>query len=223
MVRELGAAHLMAARLEKPLESCEERLDRLVDDLRENDLNRSTRLKIHTYVEKYKTIMHLYRKVRVSQDDGFKKLYKGFYKVRRGEPWCKTYFSELDKLKRHPMTFRKILQELCLLDPKHRVESSFASKMLATRYPQKYPPIDQWVLKNLDERLPHTDNKKRKIEEISQWYTRVVKCYHEWLVTKKGKWLVDFFDRRICPNSRIPKVKKLDFILWQARSRGKGR
>ncbi len=176
--------------------------------------------RIRDGVEKYRTIMCIYKSAtQVLRNSDFKKLYKSFYRVRRPSRWCKSYFSILDKLKKHPMTFKEILQ--ALYDQTGKVEASFASKMLATSNPAS-PVIDKWVLANLSERLPYQYEKNR-IEKVAQLYGCIVKEYRRLLASDEGKRLVTLFDDSICLNSRITNVKKVDLILWQTRRNPRSR
>lgn len=167
-------------------------------------------------VEKYQLIMKMYDKFNVSKDKDFQRLYNGFYRVaHRPKDWYLCYYRMLEGLKTKNRTFKYILRKLHKRTG--RLEASFSSKMYHTRNPDS-PIIDKWVLKNMGLRLPlaHEDN---RIEKTVQLYDNLIKRYKDLALSDEGKEYVERFNK-ICPNTKITKVKKIDFILWQIGRRG---
>ncbi len=167
---------------------------------------------IKSGVEKYKLIMKKYCEVNVSKDKDFQRLYNGFYRVaHRSKEWYLRYYQILEGLKIKNRSFEDILRALDIQGT-GRIEASFSSKMCATRNPD-YPIIDKWVLKRMGWSLPHTKASNR-IEKTARLYDSLIRRYEDLLSNREGRRYIKWFDE-ICPKTKITKVKKIDFILWQ--------
>lgn len=172
-----------------------------------------TRLK--SGVEKYQTIMKKYWSVDITKDWKFQRLYNGFYRVRqKSREWYTCYYEMLENLKIHNCSFDEILQELKTRT--NRIEASFASKMHATRNLNS-PIIDKWILKNLDLKLPYSYERNR-FEKITQLYKKITEWYEKYASSEEGVKYIKLFNK-ICPESDISNIKKIDFILWQTRQK----
>lgn len=181
------------------------------DDLgKSNMLSAAKKENIKRGVGKYHLIMKKYRKVNVSKDKDFQRLYNGFYKVRRGKDWCSHYYQILEDLKTKDLSFEYILR--ALQKRTGNLEASFSSKMCATRNPN-LPIIDSRVLECMNMALPgHAEDER--IEKTVQLYNGLIKRYGDLLSDGDGEKYIKLFDE-ICPDTEITKVKKMDFILWQ--------
>jgi hypothetical protein len=126
--------------------------------------------------------------------------------------WQKEFYSLLQKSKKDTTTFENTLSKL--FEKTGKIESSFASKLVATIDP-KMPVIDSIVLKNLKFKLPYSYDKEREIK-ILKIYQTLIKEFSLFLKTESGKYLVEQFAKEY-PTSKISKTKMLDLILWQTR------
>jgi len=164
-------------------------------------------------VQKYLEIMDRYWKVSVVGDRSFQRLFNGYYRIRQRPPaWYRHYFTMLEHLKTNNCSFGEILQGL--QNRTGQLEASFASKMYATRNPER-PVLDRWVLDNLRLRLPRHGEQAR-IQKVVQLYERIVVWYRDFLSTPGGQRGLRMFDDLI-PQRAVTPVKKIDFILWQTR------
>jgi len=164
-------------------------------------------------LEKYNFIMQTLKKVDVSTDALFQKKFKGFYRVRRNEDFCKLYFSilEIHKRKNTEPTFSELLDTF--LDKFKKIEASYMSKLLAT-INDNFPVYDRNVLAILRISKPSyllsTDDRKKKICEI---YSMLIKWYSDFIPSDEGKKWLELFNQEF-PNTHISSTKKIDSILW---------
>lgn len=171
--------------------------------------------KVKTGLDKYWIIQSEVMDKDVSKDTDFQKKFNYFYKItpHRNKEWQKEFYSLLQKSKKDTVTFESTLSKL--FKKTGKVESSFASKLVATIDP-KMPVIDSIVLKNLKLKLPYSYEKDREIK-IHKIYQTLVKEFSLFLKTETGKYLVEQFAKEY-PTSKISKTKMLDLILWQTRN-----
>ena len=149
----------------------------------------------------------------VDKDKEYRKTFKGFYRVRRGEKWSDVFFSILQREKRNrTISFRSVLKKM--FEETGRVEASFCSKLIATINP-KLPVWDTRVLANLGLRNPYiqdtADRLCCRIEVyscIKTWSSNAIReaCFEEW---KKR------FDDAFPQFRHFTDMKKLDLFLWQ--------
>jgi len=168
---------------------------------------------LKTGLEKYNFIMQTFKEVDVSTDIFFQKKFKGFYRVRRNDDFCKLYFSMLETYKRKNAepVFSELLDTF--FEKFEKLEASFISKMLAT-INDSYPIYDRNILAILRISKPSyllsPEDRKNKICEI---YAMLIKWYNDFIPSDEGKkWLKLFNDE--FPNTRISSIKKIDLILW---------
>jgi hypothetical protein len=95
----------------------------------------------------------------VSQDYVFQNQFNAFYRVRRNSDWQRHFYTLLEASKASGIMFTHALH--VLLEQTSRFEASFASKLVATLYPEK-PVIDQHVLRNFGLRLPSGKNREHR-------------------------------------------------------------
>jgi hypothetical protein len=171
--------------------------------------------KVKKGLDQYLWIQSELMKKDVSKDVEFQKKFNYFYKItpHRNKEWQKEFYSLLQKSKKDTVTFESILSKL--FKKTGKVESSFASKLVATIDP-KMPVIDSIVLKNLKLKLPYSYDKERE-SKIIKIYQTLIKEFSLFLKTESGKYLVEQFTKEY-PTSKISKTKMLDLILWQTRN-----
>jgi hypothetical protein len=164
-------------------------------------------------LNKYLKIMDMVKKVDVSQDEEFQKLFNGFYRMRqRPKIFYKKYYSFMENNKETPPSFEKTLRYI--YEELGRMEPSFSSKLVATLNPNM-PIWDSVVLNNLKLKAP-AYYRKNRLEEIIAFYGDIVNHYIELLDSEKGKIIVELFDQEY-PKTGITDAKKVDFVLWQNR------
>ena len=146
-----------------------------------------------------------------SEDPDFQKKYNAFYRVRRDEAWRKEYYRLMSTYReKGNASFGIIL--LRLFQATGRVESSFASKMLAT-LDADMPIWDSKVLKALQLRLKGS-KPEIKMPNAVILYDRICEWYKVFLQTEKAKNWIQRFDQAFPGHKSLSATKKIDFILW---------
>lgn len=79
-------------------------------------------------VDKYLRIQDILMNTDVSKDKVFQKSFKGFYRIRRNDDWCKIYFKLLEQQKTSQKSFSELLR--IIFNETGRVEASFTSKLV---------------------------------------------------------------------------------------------
>lgn len=150
----------------------------------------------------------------VSTDRDFQKSFKGFYRVRRNDAWCKVYFTLLKKQKTEHKTFPELLK--IVHEKTGRFEASFVSKLLATTSTD-LPIWDSFVLKNLGISSPTYLKGEEKCNAIISKYNELCSCVKELSELPEMKSAIKKFDKTINRSNDISLTKKIDFILWSIR------
>ena len=151
----------------------------------------------------------------VSKDRDFQRKFVGFYRVRRNQEWRQIYFDLLERTKTNDTDFDSILKEL--YRQTGRIEASFASKLVATRYPEK-PVWDQYLLENLGLKRPgYHLPKQRRLEKSILLYSELERKMNALETSEVGQCIVESFDRKHPAFRNISNIKKLDLTLWQIR------
>ena len=148
----------------------------------------------------------------VTKDEEFQRRYKSFYRVRRSQEWCQSYFALMQKAKNKTVNFETTLKQM--RKKSGRLEASFVSKFIATLDPNK-PVIDKWILKNFGLQLPHYKAKDRE-RKIVDTYNELVEMYLKLLKEPYIKTLIKKFSQRY-PDISITDVKKIDLVFWKVR------
>ena len=164
-------------------------------------------------LDRYAFIMKSVREVDVSSDETFQRQFNAFYKVRKSAGWRNNYYSLFERAKIEPMLYEDILKRL--YDSTGCVESSFASKMLATLDDQ-CPIIDQYVLKNLGLVITGSGRAARLDSTIQTFYT-LCDWYDDYLETEEARNNIAWFDSILPGYAWISDVKKIDYLLWAKR------
>lgn len=161
---------------------------------------------------RYLKIQDLFRRIDVSKNIEFQRLFNGYYRVRRGLDWQRKFYSIFQVARRDRLTFGEILARL--QKKTGRAEASFGSKLMATIDP-KMPVIDKFVLQNLGLRLPSVGAIDR-LEKIVEIHKQIKLQMTSFLRTSNGKYLIQQFKKHF-PDARITSIKMLDLVLWQTR------
>jgi len=148
----------------------------------------------------------------VSADREFQRRFAGFYRVRRGEAWRRTFFEILQNHKGTNLAFSTALGQLARATG--RVEASFASKLVATINPDQ-PVIDSVVLRNVGLRLPPLGAADR-LDRIVLVHSQLANWYGLQLGSPAGAEVIRLF-REAYPSAPISDTKALDLVLWQIR------
>lgn len=166
-------------------------------------------------VDKYLRIQDTLMNTDVSKDKVFQKSFKGFYRIRRNDDWCKIYFKLLEQQKTSQKSFSELLR--IIFNETGRVEASFTSKLVAT-IATDCPIWDSFVLKNLGISSPTYLKADKKIEAVIEKYNELTSCLHELSELAEIKDTLKQFDINIKRSKEISTTKKIDFILWSIRS-----
>lgn len=169
--------------------------------------------KVQTGLQKYWAIQQQVRNDKSDfTDPVLRRLYNGFYRVRRGQPWQSIYFSLMHQARIKQHSFLQVLQ--ALHQSTGRYEASFASKMVAT-LDTSQPVIDSVVLKNLGCKLP-TAKTLLRAQAINSLHRDLQQNVQSFLVSAEGKKLVSTF-KSAYPAYAISNEKMVDLVLWQTR------
>ena len=165
-------------------------------------------------LNKYKQIIEDVKRVDVSKDKEYQKVYNYFYKVRRNEQWRKVYYNIFEKSKNNTfLKFEDVITEL--YQKTNRVEASFSSKLLATINPDM-PIWDRYILFNLGFELKGKTNEERLCNAITL-YDNIIEWYEEFLKTDNAKECLDLF-RFTMPNYQwLTDIKIIDYLVCSIR------
>jgi hypothetical protein len=169
--------------------------------------------KIKTGLDKYQRLQTEVRNSNVKNNRDFQRRFNAFYRVRRNKVWQEVFYNLLESNKNRSVTFEDILNNL--YQKTHRVEASFASKLVGTINPEM-PIIDKVVYSNLGLKLPHAKTENRQ-KVICVQYESLRQEFLTFLKTENGKYLVRRFSNEY-PKAKITEVKMLDLVLWQTRA-----
>ena len=144
----------------------------------------------------------------------FKRMFNGYYKVRRNMGWQEIYYGVFIEAKKDPekYSFERILKEL--YKSTQMIEASFSSKMLATIDSSK-PIWDQYVLKNLGFHLKSKG--ENRLEKAVELYSKIEIWYDSYINSSEGKENIRVFDLMLPDYVSISNIKKIDCLLWARR------
>lgn len=167
-------------------------------------------------IAQYAELMSRFPDVDVSTNAEFQRKYNAFYRVqRRQEAWYRSYYSLMQALKGTQPLFADVLDEIHSLTG--RYEPSFSSKLVATIDPSK-PIWDVHVLSNTSHKAPSYAS-KNKLAIAKSAYASIEGWYATFLQSPAGQLCVNEFDRFAPDKRQFTALKKVDFILWQTRSK----
>ena len=165
-------------------------------------------------LDKYAFIEQTVRRVDVSRDANFQRVFNGFYIVRRNAEWRNAYYRLFEEMKQvDSADFDTILDEM--YRQTGNVEASFSSKMLATLRPEM-PIWDKCVVQNLGLKVP-TQNDPMRLRKTKELYARIVRWYEAFLATENAAECLAKFDEVLPDYAWLSPVKKIDFYLWSIR------
>ena len=143
----------------------------------------------------------------------FQRKYKGFYRVRRNDDWCQSYFSYMERNKGNRFTFEDVLTHM--FEATGRIEASFSSKLLATIHPDK-PIWDSYVMSQLNLAQPAKGqkNKQKQLKQTISKYYQLTEWYERYIETPNAKNVVKAFDETFPNATQITDIKKIDCALW---------
>lgn len=178
----------------------------MLENIKEKDIYNAIikALKIQQYID----IQNMYGKIDVTKDKDFQRIYKGYYRLRRDDAWCKVYFNVLKESNKSTM-LSEILNRLYDENKgdNKKVELSFATKLMHTINPNL--PIYDSHVANMLKLDKITGSGKEKIESAEKVYRQLQDRY------KGLSHLADKFDK-VLSNVNISKTKKIDTVLyWQ--------
>jgi hypothetical protein len=152
----------------------------------------------------------------VSTDACYQKRYNAFYVVRRNSSWRSHYYDLLQRKKASAhVTFNDVIRELHTLT--QRVESSFASKLVATIRPD-LPTYDAEVCRHLNVSVPQPSLPADvRIRLLIIEYERINNITNCVLKTREFDAMRKRFDNEFPAYKTFTNRKKLDLMLWQCR------
>ena len=151
----------------------------------------------------------------VSQNQEFQRWFNGFYQIRRNMRWRRpfyNYFQELRTSTERNLRIDSILERIHR--DTGRWEYSFSTKMLHTLDATK-PIIDSKVMALLGISF----HGQREISNFVPHYSQYEAIANTLLSTKTVQEKLAEFDRKLPRLKNIPKLKKLDFIMWKFESK----
>ena len=150
-------------------------------------------------------------------DNYFVDEYSKFYGIKRfrTEKWQKEYFKIFkyyrNKRNKHQVfSLKNILEDI--YNKVGSVELSFATKMLHSLCPKKYPIYDSRVATVLEIDKPKGNEIDRKICSACKIYKELCKKIRE------NSYLSQEYDRVFKNNAKyrkISNIKKIDFLIWR--------
>jgi hypothetical protein len=169
-------------------------------------------------IERYRQTIDGLASCNVATDQAYRRNFIRFYRMRL--PRAKAYddyFDILERLKGQQTintteVLATILEELQIKTG--RIESSFASKLIATLDPN-LPVVDSIVLNNMGLRLPAYTASNRK-EKVIAVYQELTTRLNEMLRDERFRLLKSRFVLAY-PDYRFTDLKILDLLIWQLR------
>lgn len=149
----------------------------------------------------------------IRKDLDFQKKYKGFYRMRRNQIFCDSYFKLMYKHKSETkLNFCSLIKKLYKVGNKKEI--SFTSKLMATINPD-LPIWDSKVIKYITTNFKFIPKKIKNIEHACYNYIELLEWYKQFMETGNAKRMLREFNSQF-PNARITDLKKIDLMLWQA-------
>jgi hypothetical protein len=163
-------------------------------------------------LEKSQSIMNELHETDVSSNLAFQRKFKGFYKIRNGDSWCRAYFGYMEKQKYSSFTFEDVIS--FLYKATSRIEPSFSSKLMSTINPD-WPIWDKNVLTQLSIKRPkyRKEDKQKQLLETIETYGNLVKWYSNYMETQNARDVIQLFDS-LFPDTKFTNVRKIDQALW---------
>lgn len=168
--------------------------------------------KVQRGLVKYSWLQDRFEQTDVETDAEFQRKFNGYYRVRNGKEWQKSFYTLFQKCKRDGADFESVLN--ALHDSTGRIEASFSSKLVAT-CDTSMPVIDQFVLDNLGLRKP-PQNAADRLKKTVELYEAVCEQYVALMASSLAQTICSRFNQRY-EWAEISDLKKVDLVLWQHR------
>jgi len=184
-----------------------------------NDIKKALR-EVKDGLRKYVKIMELFRdkKIKISENKEYQKLFTGFYRIRGNPEFFDGYYGFMDKHRDNVPSFEDTLDYLYKFG---RLESSFASKLLATIDP-KLPVWDKYILFHFglgNQRTSTKMDKQKRINHANTVYNKLQQGYKNFFTTEESRLWIELFDEHYPEYKELKSIKKIDLILWRIRNR----
>lgn len=197
------------------IEFDEKSIEKAIENLKDRE-------KKHKAISNYAEIMKINGEEYigdVSRDTKFQTTFNAFYKVRRNLGWREKYYKLFEDVRTSgDLSFESILKRL--YNDTHRVEASFASKMLATLNPDM-PIWDSVVLAKLELARPQWSKcAETRLQNAVKRYGEIVDKFKS-ISDENKQYMIGEFDRAFEQFRDFSDTKKIDFIIWQMRDSNK--
>lgn len=169
-------------------------------------------------LKKYEYLMNQLRKVDVSTDAEYQCAYASFYRMKpfRSNDFLMAYFKYLERSKGEAnLTFESAFPYIYRINSS--MEVSFCSKLIHTINPSQ-PIWDKVVATDHFHFKKPYPRCRKPIEKCIMRYIDYSNAFSTYLESDEGQKLIAIFDRQF-PHSGISNAKKVDFILWQDRTK----
>lgn len=170
-------------------------------------------------INDYSYLLNNLYSTNVAEDAHYQDVFRKFYQMRKfySDEFASGYFQLLEELKadQNNVTFQEIFDRI--LGIQNTFEMSFSSKMLHMLQPEN-PIWDSVVTKeHFGLCIPASGHKNRESACV-QRYDLYKKRFYEYLHSDEGQMILTLFNQKF-PDLEISDAKKIDFVLWQDRSK----
>lgn len=172
--------------------------------------------RINKSINKYKKIMEIINQKDPFDNEEFRKLFDGFYRIRqKSKKRYDDFYSVFKMCKYEHMDFKKTME--VLKEKTGEIHPFFCSKIIATLDPNK-PVWDKYVLQWVGIILKKPNDKNKCINYYSKIYQEIEEEYKKHLNDKNVREALARFDTLVPEGKELTEIKKLDFILWSNRN-----
>lgn len=192
-------------------------------------------IKEYLGLAKYELIRTTYNKYNLTtpEAEDFRTLFNGYYRLRYKKEVREKFYEVFQKVKEEKtkriVTYEEIICKI-FSSTNGRVEKVFASKILATFYPEK-PILDSRVenyLRKIGIRIDESreviidkwfkdgildQDKKRLISAIEE-YHNLEDWYNTYIKSEEGIKVIGCFDKAFPEYKHFTKQRKIDYFLW---------
>ena len=149
----------------------------------------------------------------IRKDMDFPKKYKGFYRMRRNQIFCDSYFKIMYEHKSEKkLNFCNLINKIYKAENKKEI--SFTSKLMATINPD-LPIWDSKVINYITTHFKFIPKKIKNIDDACYNYFELLEWYKNFMRSRNANRMLNEFNSKF-PNANITELKKIDLMLWQA-------